>query len=185
MKHLSLPLNAACVMALRVGEPVMVSGLVVTARDRAHKWLYETFVQGHMLPTAEDRAIYQELATILKGGAIYHCGPIVKKDEDGWHLVAAGPTTSEREEPYEAAVMKHFQVRLIIGKGGMGKRTLQACCEVPALYLNAVGGAAVVAAARIPRIISVHKLDFGDSGSPLGHGDGELSRDRHDGYSRK
>jgi len=84
----------------------MVSGLVVTARDRAHKWLYETFVQGHMLPTAEDRAIYQELATILKGGAIYHCGPIVKKDEDGWHLVAAGPTTSEREEPYEAAVMK-------------------------------------------------------------------------------
>lgn len=161
MKTLHLPLKAETVNALCVGDPVTVSGIVVTVRDRAHKWLYETCISSRVQPSGEDMAIHRKLRSLLQEGAVYHCGPIVRKVSGDWQIVAAGPTTSEREEPYEAALMKHFTIRLIIGKGGMGESTRQACREVPAVYLTAVGGAAVIAAARIKRVVTVYKMEFG------------------------
>jgi len=161
MKTIVLPLNEAAVKALKVGEVVLLQGKIVTARDRAHKWLYETFIGKKTPPSPEDLVAYERIKMCLAGGAIYHCGPIVKESKDGWEVIAAGPTTSEREEPYEAPIMQHFSVRAVIGKGGMGKGTLRACQEVPAVYLHAVGGAAVVAAKKVKRVLEVFKLNFG------------------------
>ncbi len=93
---------------------------------------------------------------------IYHCGPVVKKRPDGkYEFVAAGPTTSIREEPYQAAVIEHFGLRGVIGKGGMGARTLEACRRHGAVYLHAIGGAATLIAQSVKEVLAVHKLEFG------------------------
>lgn len=161
MKKVSLPLDDRTVRSLEKGDYVLIGGTLVTARDRAHKWLFETFVAGKVKPGESDLFVYERLKGILSGGAIYHCGPVIKKTAQGWEILAAGPTTSERDEPYAAAIMKHFSVRLIIGKGGMGGKTQEACREVPAVYLQAVGGAGVVAARRVKRVVDVLKPEFG------------------------
>jgi fumarate hydratase subunit beta len=98
----------------------------------------------------------------LAGGAIYHCGPVVAGLETrDYRFVAAGPTTSTREEPYQGDVMRYFNVKGVIGKGGMGPKTLAACQEVPGVYLHAIGGAASLIAQSVQRVLDVHKLEFG------------------------
>lgn len=161
MKTVKLPLNDEEVKSLEVGEFVLLCGTIITARDRMHKWLYENFISREKRVSDEDMEIYERLKSLLRHGAIYHCGPIVKKTPEGWKVISAGPTTSEREEPYAAPIMNHFSVRAIIGKGGMGEKTLEACREVPAVYLHAIGGAAVIAAQTVRRVVEVFKTDFG------------------------
>jgi fumarate hydratase, class I len=97
----------------------------------------------------------------LRGGVLYHCGPVVAKEGDGWRVTAAGPTTSIREEPYQADIIKRCGLRVVIGKGGMGQKTLNALKEAGAVYLNAVGGAAQFYARRIERVDGVSLMEFG------------------------
>jgi len=160
--RLTLPLAEDEVRNLHAGDFVLLSGIVVTARDAAHKWLVDTFICETTPPSSEDARVEKELATALKDGGIYHCGPVVSRQADGgYRFLAAGPTTSMREEPYQAEIIKRYGLRVIIGKGGMGERTLQACREAPAVYLHATGGAAVFLAACVKEVQAVYKTEFG------------------------
>ena len=143
MKELRYPFDEASVRALRAGEVVQVFGRVFTGRDRLHKHLAE----GGACPVS------------LLDGALFHCGPVVVPQDGGWRVVAAGPTTSVREEPYMASVIARHGVRVIIGKGGMGAATQAACVQRGCVYLQAVGGAAALLAQRIRRVDGVHFLD--------------------------
>ena len=143
MTDLRYPFSESAVRDLRAGDIVRVSGRVFTGRDRLHKHLAE----GGACPVP------------LTGGAIFHCGPVVIPDGAGWRVVAAGPTTSVREEPYMAAVIRAHGVRVIIGKGGMGASTRAACERFGCVYLQAVGGAAALLARRITRVAGVHFLE--------------------------
>jgi len=162
MKQLTLPVDDAAIRSLKVGDPVALSGVMVTGRDAVHKWLMETFIKQTRPATGDDLEVYQALKPLLAGGVIYHCGPVVAGLETRqYRFVAAGPTTSIREEPYQGAVMQHFNLKGVIGKGGMGHKTLQACQEVPGVYLHAIGGAASYIAQTVTRVLGVFKLDFG------------------------
>lgn len=162
MQTIQLPFTDEQVRNLKVGDPVLLSGIMVTGRDAAHKWMIETFIQQTRPPQADDETVYQALLPLLKGGVIYHCGPVVAGlDTKQYRFVAAGPTTSTREEPYQGDVMRHFHVQGVIGKGGMGPKTLAACQEVPGLYLHAIGGAATLIAQTVTRVLEVYKLEFG------------------------
>jgi len=168
--HLNIPISEEEIRALHVGDTVYLSGLMATGRDAAHKYLVETFVRTDAPPESE-RPLYEELKKLFAGGAIYHCGPVVRQrpplsspplaggSEGGWEFVAAGPTTSIREEPYQADVIAHFGLRGVIGKGGMGASTLQACQEHGAVYFHAVGGAATLIAASVKEVPAVYKKD--------------------------
>jgi fumarate hydratase subunit beta len=145
MIRIDLPVSEKDVRKLKVGDEVYLRGTIVTARDAAHKLMIEEWPKF--------------VEPLLKNGAIYHCGPVMKKTGKSWKAVAAGPTTSIREEPYEAAVMDHYKVRFIIGKGGMGPKTLKACKDVGAVYLHAIGGAAPMLADTVVRTKAVHLLD--------------------------
>ena len=137
------PLSEADVRQLRVGDVVVLSGPMYTGRDALHKYL-----STHESPVD------------LNGQVIYHCGPVMLKDEDGkWHVKAAGPTTSIREEPYQADILRKFGVRAVIGKGGMGKKTCDGLKETGAVYLNAIGGAAQFYADKITEVTGVDFLD--------------------------
>lgn len=162
MLKIQLPFSDELIRELKVGDPLLLSGVMVTGRDTAHKWLVETFIQKTRQPQGDDLEIYQALAKILHGGVIYHCGPVVSGlDTKEYRFVAAGPTTSIREEPYQGAVMGHFHCQGVIGKGGMGPKTLNACREVPGVYLHAIGGAATLIAQTVTRVQTVYKLEFG------------------------
>jgi fumarate hydratase subunit beta len=126
--ELRMPLSEADIRALKTGDVVSLTGRIVTGRDAAHTFLVEQF-----------RPEYKEL---LDGSFIYHCGPVVRKRDGEWEFVSAGPTTSIREEPYQAEVIERYGLRGVIGKGGMGARTLAACGKFGAVYLHAVGGRA-------------------------------------------
>ena len=146
MTKLSFPFTEAKIRALQVGEPVEISGILFTGRDVVHKYLHE----GGKLPPGVN----------LRDGLLYHCGPVVMKDEQGgWKVTAAGPTTSIREEPYQGQIIKEFGLRGVIGKGGMGERTLAACQEQGCVYLHAVGGAAQVLAECIKSVRNVYFLE--------------------------
>lgn len=162
MRHeLSTPIPDEAIRALHVGDTVSLNGTVMLGRDAAHKFLVEHFVKRTVI-APEDQALYEEIKAILNGGVIYHCGPVVKKHEDGsYSFVAAGPTTSIREEPYQGDVIRHFNVKGVIGKGGMGASTLAACAEQPAVYLHAIGGAATLIAQSVKEVLDVKKLEFG------------------------
>jgi fumarate hydratase subunit beta len=156
--QLTIPISDDDVTALRVGDEVTLTGIMTTARDAAHKFMVETYIQPDQ-PTAEIE-LYEELKQILDGGAIYHCGPVVAQNPDGsWRFVAAGPTTSIREEVYEPDVIAHFNVKAVIGKGGMGANTLRANREHKAVYLSAVGGAASLIADSVKEVVTVYKKD--------------------------
>lgn len=158
-RDLTIPIPEEAVRALHVGDAVRLSGVMVTGRDAAHKYLIENFIRTEAVPESE-QILYEELRRLLKGSVIYHCGPVVRQDEDGrWHFVAAGPTTSIREEPYEAEVIAHFGLRGVIGKGGMGPGTLRACAEHGAVYFHAVGGAASLIADAVKEVVAVYKKD--------------------------
>jgi fumarate hydratase subunit beta len=138
---------------------VRLYGTVVTARDAAHKYIMDTFIHPPVIPEGE-LALHDELRSLWSSGVIYHCGPVVSKDESGrWRFVAAGPTTSIREEPYEGDVIAHFGVRAVIGKGGMGPKTLDACQKYGAVYLHAVGGAATLIASSVKEVLAVYKKE--------------------------
>ena len=141
---LRTPLTEQHVRDLKVGDVVLVSGRAYTGRDAVH----------HHLMTHEP-------PVDLRGAALYHCGPVVTREGDGWRVTAAGPTTSIREEPYQADVIKRYGVRAVIGKGGMGARTLAALREAGAVYLNAIGGAAQFYARTITRVDGVSLMEFG------------------------
>ena len=128
------PLTEEAVRSLKVGDVVLVSGRMFTGRDAVHSHLMQ-----HDPPVD------------LRGAALYHCGPVVVKDGAGWRITAAGPTTSIREEPYQGEIIKRYGVRAVIGKGGMGARTLAALKDAGAVYLNAIGGAAQFYARTIDR----------------------------------
>jgi fumarate hydratase subunit beta len=150
-KKIKLPVSEATIRALKAGDEVEISGIMITARDAAHKYMIE------------QKPDY--LHKILNGSMIYHCGPVVAKaGEKGgqpvrYRFVAAGPTTSIREEPYEAAVIDKYGVRGVIGKGGMGATTLAACEEFGCVYLSAVGGLATTLARSIVEVLDVYKLE--------------------------
>jgi fumarate hydratase class I len=150
---LQAPLTEDAVRALKVGDVVMVSGRMFTGRDAVHSYLMK-----HDPPVD------------MRGSVLYHCGPVVVKDASaeapgagaaGWRVTAAGPTTSIREEPYQGELIKRYGVRAVIGKGGMGAKTLAALKEHGAVYLNAIGGAAQFYARSIKRVDGVSLLEFG------------------------
>ncbi len=146
-RKLTFPFTAEQVMPLQAGQFVLLSGLIYTARDRMHKYLFE----GGKSPVT------------LKDSAIYHCGPVVIRKESHWIVRAAGPTTSIREEPYLPRIIKDHGVRVVIGKGSMGKVTEQACQAGGAVYLHAVGGAAQVLA---DRVVAVKEVYLGEEFGP-------------------
>lgn len=161
-KQIKFPLSDDLIKELKVGDSVLLSGTLVTGRDAAHKWLVDNFIHPKSSPTSEDQHTFEELRRILAGGAIYHCGPVVAGLETkDYRFVAAGPTTSIREEPYQADVMKLLGLKAVIGKGGMGARTLQVCRELPGVYLHAIGGAASLIAKSVEEVLGVYKLEFG------------------------
>ncbi len=143
---LTTPITEEQIRSLRVGDVVIVNGLIHTGRDALHHYLME-----HDSPVD------------LDGSVIYHCGPVMSKDEQGeWHVKAAGPTTSIREEPYQGDIMKKFGIRAVIGKGGMGPKTLKALQEHGGVYLNAIGGAAQFYARCLKKVEGVDFLkEFG------------------------
>jgi len=146
MIELRFPFTEDKIRALKTGDEVAISGIVFTGRDAVHKYLHE----GGALPPEID----------LKNGILYHCGPVVIKDEQGrWKVTAAGPTTSIREEPYQAEIIRHFGLRGVIGKGGMGDRTLAACVACGCVYFHAVGGAAQVLAECVKSVRNVYMME--------------------------
>jgi fumarate hydratase class I len=161
-KKLFFPLSDENVRSLAVGDSVLLSGTIITGRDAAHKWLNDTFVHKTKAVSDTDQAVYNAIKPILDGSALYHCGPVVSGlDTKQYRFVAAGPTTSIREEPYQGDVIRHFNLKGVIGKGGMGAKTLKTCQEAPAVYFHAIGGAAALIAATVERVLAVHKLEFG------------------------
>jgi fumarate hydratase class I len=145
MTEIKLPVSADEIRKLKAGDEVSITGVMITARDAAHKYMVETDAP--------------EVQEVLKDSMIYHCGPVVKKDGDTYSFVAAGPTTSIREEPYEATVIEKYGVRGIIGKGGMLDKTLDACGKFGCVYLSAVGGLATTLARSVVEVLDVHKLE--------------------------
>ena len=141
---LNAPLSEADIRGLKVGDVVMISGRVFTGRDAVHSHLMK-----HDPPVD------------MRGSVLYHCGPVVVKEGDGWRVTAAGPTTSIREEPYQGEIIKRYGVRAVIGKGGMGAKTLAALKEHGAVYLNAIGGAAQFYARSIKKVDGVSLLELG------------------------
>ncbi len=161
MPSLTVPIADEEIRALHAGDTVYLNGVIVTGRDAAHKFMVEKYVKVAEVDAAE-RPLHDELKRLLNGSVIYHCGPVVRQHEDGtWEFVAAGPTTSIREEVYQADVIRYFNLKGVIGKGGMGANTLRACQEQPAVYFHAIGGAATLIAQTVRRVLAVHKLEFG------------------------
>jgi len=156
--HLTVPIPDEDIKKLSVGDQVFLTGAIVTGRDTAHSYMIENFVKG--IPPESEVELYGKLKELLSGSAIYHCGPVVKRSDDGkWHFVAAGPTTSIREEPYQADVMGHFKIKAVIGKGGMGPKTLKGCQDHTYVYLHAIGGAATLIADSVKEVLEVYKKD--------------------------
>ena len=159
MIQIELPAEPEQINKLHTGDAVSVSGTVITGRDSVHHYLWHELIHGD--PQEEDIEICRKLKELCRRSVIYHSGPIMKEDNEGWKCIAAGPTTSIREEPYQADIIKEFGLAGIIGKGGMGDNTLQALAECGGAYLHAVGGAGAVAAQAITHVREVLKLEFG------------------------
>jgi len=162
MRNIQLPISDEIILSLKVGEAVQLNGVLMTGRDAVHKWMIDTFIHKNREPQGDDIEVYNAIKPILDHGVIYHCGPVVAGIETKeYKFVAAGPTTSIREEPYQGDVMRHFNLKGVIGKGGMGPKTLATCQEVPAVYFHAIGGAASLIAKSVKRVLGVYKFDFG------------------------
>ncbi|HVG17437.1 MAG TPA: FumA C-terminus/TtdB family hydratase beta subunit [Blastocatellia bacterium] len=143
-RRLTAPIDEGQVRSLKVGDVVIISGEMYTGRDAVHSYLMK-----------------HEPPADLNGSVLYHCGPVVMKNNGSYKITAAGPTTSIREEPYQADIIKRYGVRAVMGKGGMGKRTLEAMGEAGAVYLNAIGGAAQYYARCIEQVLDVSLMEFG------------------------
>ncbi len=140
------PISEEEVRTLKVNDVLYVSGTIITARDAAHKKALDLYREGKKVPIN------------LEGLAVFHCGPIVKKEGEKWTVVAAGPTTSTRMDQFEDEFIKAFKVRVVIGKGGMGKKTTDAMKKYGAVYGAFTGGAAVLAAKAIKNVKAVEWL---------------------------
>ena len=145
---LEAPFTEEKIRSLHVGDKVEISGLIYTGRDAVHKYLHD----GGKPPVD------------LTDSIIYHCGPVVVKEKGKWVVKAAGPTTSIREEPYQGPLMEQYGIRAVIGKGGMGAKTLEYCRKVGGVYFHAIGGAAQVLAERVVAVEGVHMAE--EFGSP-------------------
>jgi fumarate hydratase subunit beta len=146
MIKLKTPISEQDIRKLKVGDTVLLSGVIVTGRDEAHKLMIE------------EKPDF--IRDVLKESVIYHCGPVVKKGEDGkWRFVSAGPTTSAREEPYQADVVCEYNIRGVIGKGGMGPKTAEGLQRCGAVYFHAVGGAGTLIANSVKEVKTVYKLE--------------------------
>lgn len=145
MIPITIPIAEETVRSLKVGDAVSLSGTLYTGRDAVHKYLFK----GGDLPKECQ----------WKGGALYHCGPVMLKDGNSYRCNAAGPTTSSREEPYQWKVISDFGLRAIIGKGGMGEKTVEACKKHGCVYLHAIGGAAQVYAETVKKVSNVYFLE--------------------------
>ncbi len=146
---LRTPISEEQIRKLKVNDVLYVSGTIVTARDQAHRRALEYFKEGKPVPVD------------LQGLPVFHCGPVVARKGDKWVAVAAGPTTSTRMDIFEDEFIKAFKVRVVIGKGGMGKRTTDAMSKYGAVYGAFTGGAAVLAAKAIKDVKSVEWFDLG------------------------
>ncbi len=144
VKTLDTPLDEKTIRSLKVGDIVIINGTIFTGRDAVHKYLYD----GGELDQ-------------IKNGIIYHCGPVILKEKDEYKTMAAGPTTSIREEPYQGDIIGKFGIKAVIGKGGMGAKTLNACQNYGAVYLHAIGGAAQIYAQCVKKIPNVYLEQFG------------------------
>ena len=152
MKNLYTPLDEKTVRSLKLGEIVNITGPVVTGRDEVHIRALEYLDEGKDVPVC------------LNEAALYHCGPIMKQNQDGsWSVVAAGPTTSARMNALEPRFIREFRIRAIIGKGGMSKEVVEAMKEVGCVYLAATGGVAVTYAEGLARVTG---HDWADLGMP-------------------
>lgn len=156
---INIPINLCEIEKLKISNIVSVNGYIITLRDKAHKYIYERMIINN--PEDKDIELFNFLKKYLKAGIIYHCGPIVKKENNKYKIISAGPTTSIREEMYIESIIKKFGVKGIIGKGGMGQKTLKALKENKSIYLHAVGGNAVKIAESIINVMDVKKLEFG------------------------
>ncbi len=145
--NVRLPLSLDDVLKLRAGDMVAISGTIVTGRDRVHKYL------------VEQRPPKDAMPFDLAGAVLYHCGPVMRRLEEGYRAVAAGPTTSMRVEMYEAEIIERYGLRGIMGKGGMGERTRRALADNGCVYLHTLGGAAVYLADRIKKTLGVWMLE--------------------------
>ncbi|MDI6801742.1 MAG: FumA C-terminus/TtdB family hydratase beta subunit [Thermodesulfovibrionales bacterium] len=145
--RIKTPLSKEDVLSLKVGDMVLISGRIVTGRDKIHKFL------------AHERPDKRDIPFELEGGIIYHCGPIIRKTDETYKLISAGPTTSMRVEMYEAEVIRTYGVRGIMGKGGMGMETLNAMKEFGCIYLHTVSGAASYLADKIMRVEGGWKIE--------------------------
>jgi fumarate hydratase subunit beta len=146
---LKTPISEEEIRKLKVNDVLYITGTIVTARDQAHRRALEYYSQGKPLPLN------------LEGLAVFHCGPVVSKKDEGWIAVAAGPTTSTRMDIFEDEFIKNFKVRVVIGKGGMGKKTTDAMAKYGAVYGAFTGGAAILAAKAIKKVSGVEWLDLG------------------------
>ncbi|MDP2167360.1 MAG: FumA C-terminus/TtdB family hydratase beta subunit [Thermodesulfovibrionales bacterium] len=134
---MALPVGEEYVRSLRAGDTVLISGQMATGRDRLHKFLY------HESPAKET------IPFKLDGSVLYHSGPVIRQVDGGLEVLAAGPTTSGRVEIYEPWVIEHYGIRGVMGKGGMGRKTLEAMMKFGCVYLNTIGGAASYLADRV------------------------------------
>jgi fumarate hydratase class I len=141
---LTPPLTTEQMRSLKVGDVVIINGEMFTGRDQVHAYLMTN------KPPVD-----------MNGSILYHCGPVMLKQGEEWVVKAAGPTTSSREEPYQADVLRNYGVKAVIGKGGMGKKTLAALKECGAVYLNGIGGAAQFYARTLKKVLGVHLMEFG------------------------
>lgn len=146
-KFLHTPLTEEDIRALHVGDTVHISGRMFTARDEAHRLMLERHVNGAEIPFDPSKM------------ALFHCGPVVKKEDAGWRVISAGPTTSIRMELFEDRFLTAFGIKMVIGKGGMGDKTLAALRKVGAVYAHYPGGAGALAAQAITRVTNVYWLD--------------------------
>ncbi len=144
VKVLKTPISEEQIRDLKVGDVVLLNGDMFTGRDAVHRYLYD----GGDLD-------------VIKGGIIYHCGPVIVEKDGEYQVMAAGPTTSIREEPYQGDVIGRFNIRGVIGKGGMGKKTLEACNKYGSVYFHAIGGAAQIYAKCVKKVKGVYLEQFG------------------------
>lgn len=146
-KNLTLPLTEEDVLSLHTGDFVSITGIIVTGRDKLHKFL------------VKEKPSEKEIPFNLHGSVLYHCGPVVLKKANRYKIIACGPTTSMRVDMYEPEVISRYGLKGIIGKGGMGEQTLSALKKYHCVYFHAIGGAAVYLAERVKRVVGVWKLE--------------------------
>jgi fumarate hydratase subunit beta len=147
IKRINLPLTKEDVLSLHTGDMVLINGQIVTGRDRLHKFLFN------------EKPALKNIPFNFEGTILYHCGPIIKKTAKGFELIAGGPTTSMRVEMYGHKIISEYGLRGVMGKGGMGKQTLNALKKNGCVYLHTIGGAAVYLADRVKRVVGVWKLE--------------------------